>query len=103
MTQPQSQQPRTDYSEIQEHFSDIVGTHINPWSVSVSFGLRSNTPNEPHKMNLRVRMPLQQAKVLALMLIRGIRQYEEQGQVQVDLPARILNELGIPPEDWQRF
>lgn len=102
MTQ-QPKQPRMDFSEVAEHFSDIVGTHINPWSVSISFGLRSNAPGEPHKMNLRVRMPLQQAKVLALLLLRGIRQYEEQGDVTIDLPSRILNDLGIPPEDWKRF
>ena len=99
----QPQQPRTDFSEIQESFSDIVATHINPWSASISFGLRSNSADEPHKMTYRVRMPLQQAKVLALLLLRGVRQYEEQGQVTIELPNRILQELGIPPEDWKRF
>lgn len=102
MTQ-KPQQGKMDFSEVDERFSDIVGTHINPWSASISFGLRSNAPDELHKMTTRIRMPLQQAKVLALLLLRGIRQYEEQGQVNIELPPQILQELGIPPEDWKRF
>ena len=50
-----------------------------------------------------MRMPLQQAKALAVMLLRAIRQYENQANVTVELPKEMLKGLGIPLEDWERF
>jgi hypothetical protein len=37
------------------------------------------------------------------MLLRQIRTYEQQTQTDIDLPRQVLDTLGIPPEDWERF
>lgn len=104
MAQEQQAQPEPDYSAVEEHFSDVFETHINPWSASVTFGYRSTRPTtEPTRYQIRMRMPLQQAKALAVLLLRGIRQYEEQSGADIDLPAQVLETLGVPQEDWQRF
>ena len=92
-----------DYSEVQEHFSDVFEINLNPWSAVLNFGLRSVKDDQSSKMELRVRMPLQQAKALGVLLLRTIRGYEQQTQTDIDLPKQILDSLGIAPEDWVRF
>ncbi len=104
MTQQQTQKaPTMNYSELQEYFSDVFETHINPWSAAITFGLRATKEAEDNKMMLRIRMPLQQAKALAVLLLRNIRQYEQQTGADIDLPQVVLKALDIPAEDWERF
>ena len=105
MTQEkQPKQQTEDWSQpVEEQFSDVFWTSISPWSVAVTFGLRMARPGELDKPKLRMRMPLEQAKALAVMLLRGIRAYETEQDITVDLPVELLKHLGIPLEDWKRF
>jgi len=104
MTQPgDTRTPENDYSDIEEQFSDVFDTHINPWSAAITFGIRATMPSEDNTYTTRVRMPLQQAKALAVMLLRNIRAYEEDTGADIDLPQPILDALKIPVEDWRRF
>ncbi len=97
-------QPTEDWSEPpEEHFSDVFWTAINPWSTAITFGLRMARPGEVDRPKIRMRMPLQQAKALAVILLRAIRQYESDANVTVELPKKLLDSLNIPPEDWERF
>ena len=52
---------------------------------------------------VRIRMPLQQAKALAFILLRTIRSYEQQARVNIELPRQVLESLAIAPEDWDRL
>jgi hypothetical protein len=103
MTQHQEKTPSMDYTDLQEYFSDVFEIHLNPWSGAITFGLRATKQSDDHKMTLRVRMPLQQAKALAVLLLGNIRKYEHQSGTDVDLPKQVLKALEIPPEDWERF
>ena len=102
-TPPNPQIPHQDYSEVQEYFSDVFETHVNPWSAVITFGLRATKDTDTTIFNVRMRMPLQQAKALAAMVMRNIRAYEDQSGADIDLPRVVLDSLGIPPEDWERF
>ena len=99
----QQRQPKDDFSELQELFSDVFGTHINPWSAAITFGQRATRPEDDNHYTIRMRMPLQQAKALAVMLLRNIRQYERQMKVEIELPKVVLDGLGIAADDWKRF
>jgi hypothetical protein len=103
MTEQPRKAPRNDYSDMKEYFSDVFETHVNPWSAAVTFGTRATKETEDNKYQVRMRMPLQQAKALAVMLLRSIRGYEQHTQADIDLPKDILDSLGIPLEDWVRF
>ena len=95
--------PRNNYDNVQELFSDVFETHINPWSAAITFGLRATRPADENSYSVRMRMPLQQAKGLAVLLLRAIRQYEQKTGADIDLPRQVLDSLSIPIEDWQRF
>lgn len=86
-----------------EYFSDVFWLAINPWSAAVTYGLRMAREDESDTPRIRVRMPLQQAKVLAVLLLRVVRQYEEKANLTIELPKEMLKDLGIPPDDWERF
>lgn len=89
--------------EPEEYFSDVFWTHLNPWSAAITFGLRMTRREERDKPTVRVRMPLQQAKALAVILLRTIRKYETDANVTIELPREVLDRLNIAPEDWERF
>lgn len=104
----QEQQPKQPITEDwsqppEEHFSDVFWIALNPWSVSITFGLRMATAQEKDTPKLRMRMPLQQAKALAVMLLRNVRQYEAKANVTIELPDQLLKDLDIPLEDWRKF
>lgn len=104
MTQEQPKQPAEDWSQPpEEYFSDVFWTTLNPWSAVVTFGLRMAHPSEKDVPKVRVRMPLQQAKALAVILLRTVRRYESEANVNIELPNELLKTLGIPLEDWQHF
>jgi len=105
MTEVQQPTPPTeDWSQPPaEYFSDVFWTSLSPWSVSITFGLRLTHPFEKDIPKIRMRMPLQQAKALAVMLLRAIRRYETDANVTIELPDQLLKGLGIPLEDWKRF
>lgn len=105
MTQgEQPKQPMEDWSQPpEEHFSDVFWTALSPWSASITFGLRMAYPNEKDTPKVRVRMPLQQAKALAVILLRAVRRYESDANVTIELPDQLLKNLGIPLEDWKRL
>lgn len=103
---PENDQPQkieSDYSEMSEEFSDVFEMQIGAWSAAISFGSRAMKPGESNKYATRIRMPLQQAKAMGVLLLRNVRQYEEQTNTDIDLPRSILDQLNIPFEDWERF
>jgi hypothetical protein len=100
----EAKQPKEDWSQApEEHFSDVFWLALNPWSAAITFGLRMARSQEKDTPKIRMRMPLQQAKALAVMLLQAIREYERKGNVNIELPANMLKSLNIAPEDWQRF
>ena len=92
-----------NYDDLREEFSDIFQLQVNPWSAVMTFGLRATNRTEANKFTLRMRMSLQAAKALAVLLLRNIRTYEEQTGADIDLPDELLKGLNIAPEDWHRF
>lgn len=103
MTQ-ENKTPRSPKIEIEhETFSDVFSFNFSPWSIVLDFGKRMAPGMEEDLMDLRVRMPLQQAKAMAFMILRAVRNYEDTTKVQVDLPENLLKGLNIPMEDWRRL
>jgi hypothetical protein len=45
-------------------------------------------------------MSLEQAKVLAMMLRRNLKNYEREQGLEIALPPQLYAQLGIAREDW---
>lgn len=102
---PDEEQPEVIRADmIEERFSDVFWTSISPWACAITFGIRPVMLNEEEQFpRLRVRMSLEQAKALAIMLLRNIRVYETETNIDIDIPDALLEDLNIPREDWERF
>ncbi len=99
MTTKSQHAPGNDYSQVEERFSDVFETHLNPWSAVVSFGNRAMKVDDDNIFTIRMRMPLQQAKAMALMLINSINTFEKETNTTIDLPREMVESLGIA-EEW---
>jgi hypothetical protein len=45
-------------------------------------------------------MSLENAKVLAMLLRRNLKNYEREHRLEIALPAQAYTQLGIAKEDW---
>lgn len=105
MSEEQDQNQTTeDWSQpIEEYSSDAFWIALNPWSATLTFGLPQASPNENDVAKIKIHIPLQQAKALALTLSRAIRRYEIDTNVPLELPDDLLDGFGIAPDEWKRF
>lgn len=101
MTDTQVQRAPEDFTHILEVWADTFSVSVNDWAGVLDVGKRAVKAGDPSVYEYRVRMPLPQLKAMALMAIRLIRNYESQAGVTISLPPKLLEALGIPPEDWQ--
>lgn len=89
-------------TEIPEFYSDSIIINLNmPWTVALTFGLRSTLPDKKPTDVVRVRMSPEHAKVVAMLLRKNIRKYEEQAKTSINLPAELYSRLGLDSiDDW---
>lgn len=89
---------------IPEVYTDSFRFTVQPYGVAFTFGTNVPHPSPqkvtPGKDSLILRMSLEQAKVLAMMLRRHLRNYELQNDLEIALPPQLYTQLGIAKEDW---
>lgn len=90
--------------ELPDVYTDSFQFSVSPYGVSFTFGV--NPPHlaparaEPAKELVVLRMSLENAKVLAMMLRRNLKSYEREQSLEVALPPGLYTQLGIAREDW---
>ncbi len=90
-------------------YSDQFQVNLGPYGITLNFFLTIAIPpgapgSAPQAERVAsVRTSLEHAKIMAFLLHRQIMDYESQTGVRIMLPADLLNELGIGPEDWDAF
>ena len=91
-------------NNIPEVYTDSLRFTVQPSGVSFTFGISVPHPSPqkvvPGKDTLVLRMSLEQAKVLAMMLRRNLKDYELQNKLEIALPSQLYTQLGIAQEDW---
>jgi hypothetical protein len=90
--------------DIPQVFSDVFDFAVTPYGVAVTFGLtgrRQPTGKAPvSEDQVVVRMSLEQAKVLAMLLRKNLSQYERENGLEISLPHAVYTTLEIAREDW---
>jgi hypothetical protein len=94
----------SEHSEPIELYTDSFRFTVGVYGVAFTVGL-----NEPHPQSGKapqakelavIRMSLEQAKVLAMMLRRNLKNYEREQGLEIALPPQLYAQLGIAREDW---
>lgn len=84
-------------------YSDGIQVGISPFTVTLGFtvapqaqpGTQAPTPVAT------IRMSLEHAKVMAIILRKQLKQFEEQLGAEIALPNQVYQQLGISSkEDW---
>ncbi len=98
MTQQDSQ------DQTPEVYADAFQVTVSPFGVSLTFSLREAHPAPAQQGQARpvstVRTSLEHAKVIAMLLKRQLRNYEESNGIVINIPAQVYTQLGIAQEDW---
>jgi hypothetical protein len=87
-----------------EIYSDVFRYTVTPYGVNITFGLNAPHPAPAQAPTSQdqaiVRMSLEQAKVMAMMLRRNLKAYERENGLEIALPPGLYTQLGIAREDW---
>ena len=83
-------------------YSDGVQVGHTPFTVALTFTI-SATPmkgNVPPHIVADIRMSPEHAKVMAIILRRHLRDFEEQLGRPIPIHPQVAQQLGLSPEDW---
>lgn len=88
--------------EIPEFYCDGIEINLTmPWTVALTFSLKSTEPDRKPRPVAIIRMSPEHAKVTAMLLKRQLKKYEEESSSIINLPAELYSKLGLVPfEDW---
>lgn len=93
-------------SEIAKIYSDsfeVIGT---VYGLTLKFQRRpavAVTAPPPPEVLAEVSMSWEHAKAMVFILWRYIKEVEVSSGVSYPIPARVLSDMRISPEDWQTF
>ena len=95
-----------DANDVPDIYADQMQISVGTFGVSITFGL-----SEPHPPiggppsaatpQARVRLSLHHAKVIAMLLRKNLKSFEEATGTDIQIPQRVYASLGIAEEDWR--
>jgi len=90
--------------EIPEFYIDQLRISLGVYGAAITFGLTPPHPTPgqmgPTQDLVRLRMSLEHVKVMAMILKRQVKAFEEQTAATVNIPRAVYNGLGLSQEDW---
>lgn len=93
-----------DAASVPDVYADQFVVTATVWGVNLSF-LR----NPPHPATGQVpqaepqaivRMSLEHAKIMTMLLKRQLKQYERDNGIEIAIPPQVYTGLGVSIEDW---
>lgn len=88
-------------------YSDQFMLTTTTWGANMSFLVNTPHPEQtkpvPAEKLATIRMSNEHLKVMAMIIARQIKKMESDTGIKIEVDRRILNNLGIPPEDWDEF
>jgi len=90
---------------VPEVYADQFAVNTNIWGVSLLFSklaIPVPSPEPPPPMSepqVGVRMSLQHAKAMTLILRKHLKQWERDN-IEITLPRAAFEAFGISPDDW---
>lgn len=88
---------------VPDIYCDGVQVGLSPYTAILSLTMQpaGQTGQMPMIPVANVRMSLEHAKVLTIMLRKQLKAFEAQNGVEIELPARLYAQLGMSKqEDW---
>jgi hypothetical protein len=103
VVQDPKKQEQTVDGQPPDIYCDSMQLMVSPFDVILQLSQRSPSPGttEPAKIVGHVRMSLEHAKVMAIILRKALKQHEEVQGSPIVLHPQIYQQMGISrEEDW---
>ena len=88
-------------------YSDQFMVTTTAWGANLSFLVSTPHPEPtkpvPAERVATIRMSNEHLKVMAMVIVRQIKKTERETGIKIGVDPRVLNNLGIAPEDWEDF
>ena len=88
-------------------YSDQFMVTTTSWGANLSFLVNTPHPEAtkpvPAERVATIRMSNEHLKVMAMVIVRQIKKMESETGIKCEVDHRVLNSLGIAPEDWEEF
>ena len=89
--------------DVPDVYTDQVTMAQSPYGITFTFSVSSSTPSLQNQAQPQVvlRMSLEHAKVLAMLIRRNLKQYElEHLADPIRIPAAVLQQMRLSEQDW---
>ena len=86
--------------DVPEYYGDIYYLRTTPWGIAITFAVSPPKEGIENKDVCVIRLSHETAKTLSMLLRKQLRQYERDTKTSIALPADVLNNLSLAPEDW---
>jgi len=87
-----------------EFYVDQMRVTSGVFGVAMTYGVSEAHPtgggNRQVEEKVTLRMSLEHAKIVAMILRRHLKNYERETGTTIQLPANIYTSLGVAAEDW---
>ena len=93
-----------DERQVPDLYADQFRINLNPWGANLMFA--RTQPDQPKAGVPQsedvaiIRMSHEHLKVLTMILRRQLKGWEDNTQIEIQIPFEVLNSLGLSKEDW---
>jgi hypothetical protein len=88
-------------------YSDQFMLTTTSFGANLSFSVNTPHPEQTKPVAAErlatIRMSIEHLKVMAMIIVRQVKKMESDTGVKIAVDRRVLNGLGIPPDDWEEF
>ena len=94
-----------DAESVPDVYVDNFRVTVGVFGVNMTFSLSEPHPTQggvprAGEEKVRLRMSLEHAKTVAMLLRKQLKNYEDGSGVKIQLPAGVYTTLGVAEEDW---
>jgi len=87
--------------ETPEYYSDGIELSLTmPWTVALTFSVKDTSEDRTPVQQVRIRMSPEHAKVMAMLLHKMLRQYEDETKSPINLPGDLFQSFGLSESRW---
>ena len=85
---------------LPEYYGDIYYVRTNQWGVAITFAVSAPKDDVDGHDVCVVRLGLEAAKVLAMLIRKQVKQYEKDNHTLVAVPPETMKSLDLSPSGW---
>jgi hypothetical protein len=104
-TSPKGVSRMSEKPEVPDVYTDQMTLAQTPYGLAITFSLSPSTPpaipTGQSEQQVVVRMSLEHAKVMAMILRKQLKQYElEHLGEKITIPGIVYQQMGLSDSDW---